>query len=141
MAHADGSIRVAMNEFRLPRSTDALLGDWRALERAERFAVTPDQRAACALRRADLTERTAAAWEPFRAGLTAIHEQIVQAWQSALESFQSSPTVRAYLDRCVTAEPADDDPMERALRARRERNTGPARNPHRRPPRRLNATR
>lgn len=62
-----GTVRFswAPLEFRLPRSTGNLMADFRALERAHLAATTPEQQAACALRRADLSARMAKAYQHF----------------------------------------------------------------------------
>lgn len=138
------TLTTAAVAWRLPRSTGDLLADWRALGRAEATASTDAQRAACALRRADLTERHTKAWAGMAAvlsqGAATFAEQLRATWESIAESVQLNFPQR-WICGLPLAHEADHtlerDVREQALHARRNRNTGPP--AHRRPPRRLDA--
>lgn len=125
-------------EFRLPRSTGDLGGDWIAAHRAARTATTDAQRAAVRLRFDDLVERTHQELQPvydrigdvvrgFAEQVGQISGQVFQALGQFLNSDWPRPEQVA----------AVDDPRARALQARRNRNTGPP--VQRRPPRRIDA--
>lgn len=136
--------QMASVEFRLPRSTGDLHADWRALARAETAATTDAQRAACALRRTDLTQRHMKAWTEMTSvlaqGFTEFGERIRATWESMARSIEvnfpqrwicgvdSAQQVDHYMDQ---------DVRERALQARRNRNTGPP--ARQRAPRRIDA--
>ncbi len=138
------SRQLASVEFRLPRSTGDLHADWRALARAETAASTDAQRAACALRRTDLTQRHMKAWTEMTSvlaqGFTEFGERIRATWESMARSIEvnfpqrwicgvdSAQQVDHYMDQ---------DVRERALHARRNRNTGPL--ARQRAPRRIDA--
>lgn len=132
-----------MAEWRLPRETADLNADMRALGRAYAAAVTPEQRAACAVRAASLLTRTAAdRAERARVAAEALAQvgsALGQALQGVGEAFRRfgealRPAAAAWQKLTNTA-PAPADPRERALHARRHRNTGPP--VRHRPPRQL----
>jgi hypothetical protein len=132
-------------EFRLPPQSSDLLADWRAARRAARAATTPAQVAAVDLRMAALSERSQAAFDlmsstmaelgrALSANFAAMAEAIAAAWPRA------SQTLYVNLHTSTDALGGRVEGIaERALAARRNRNTGPER--RRRAPRRIDATR
>jgi hypothetical protein len=131
-------------EFRLPRSTGDLAADWRAARIALAAAETDEQRVAVRLRMESLEERQQArnaelarqlehVFAPMREAMAVIGEA------GGVWLRQIGERMRPYFDNLrqagVIDDPAPADPRERALAARRNRNTGPQQ--RRRPPRTL----
>jgi hypothetical protein len=123
-------------EFRLPRSTGNLAADWLAAQLAFVAATTDEQRAAVRLRVESLTERQqlqnaelARQLEQAFAPMREVVDAIAEA--GAVWLRQIGERLRPFFDGLRRAGLVDEspsaDPRERALAARRSRNTGPQR--------------
>jgi hypothetical protein len=121
-------------EFRLPRSTGNLAADWRAAQRALLAATTDEQRAAVQLRMESLAERQRVqsaelarqldqAFAPVREVMAALGEAGA-AWMQQIGE-RMRPLFDGLRRAGVVEEAPPADPRERALAARRNRNTGP----------------
>jgi hypothetical protein len=133
--------------FELPPETDSLAVDWWCAQQAEVAARTDDQCVAVQLRMESLrarreelnrlaAERIREAVDGFVNRTREIMQGLTPAFQSMGEAFAQLNKNLARYNKTATVS-APDDPMTRALAARRNANTGPAQ--RRRPPRRIDA--
>jgi hypothetical protein len=124
--------------FRLPRSTGDLAADWREARLALLAATTGDQRGAVQLRMESLAERQRAAHLEATRQLAEAMRPVHAFFEGFAEAFrQTGERLRPFVEGLVRVVdvPPPGDPRERALPARRNRNTGPQQ--QRRPPRSL----
>ena len=121
-------------QWRLPRETGDLNADMRALAVAWRLASTPEQRAACSLRKeslrsrymarcAERTHRAMAGMVDLGSALRANMAVVGEAFGRFAEGVREAVEAWQKLNTALTTPPPD--PRERALQARRTRNTGP----------------
>lgn len=132
-------------QFRLPRSTSDLLADWQVARIAQATASTDAQRAAVALRIESLTERSRAEMTARAEAFRGVMDEISVRFRGTMDTIGTlfgqireslRPLGAALRDVGLVDEPElPADPRERALQARRNRNTGPP--VQRRPPRRI----
>jgi hypothetical protein len=115
-------------EFRLPRETGDLAGDWIRARAASRAAGTPEQHAAVKLRIESLTVRQEAVNREFFRRLSFAFESIGNTVTEIGRIFSgaASGLVKAFQEAGALATVPPADPRARALAARRARNTGPA---------------
>lgn len=113
--------------WRLPRQSGDLLADVRALRRAQTLATTADQRAACALRSDQLTERMEVALKPMVELIAQTAERFVGIGRVVGEGL--SQAFRPLVEAAALVEDArqrEQSARDRALEAKRKfGRTGP----------------
>jgi hypothetical protein len=143
-----GHDRWVSTAWRLPRSTGDRAADLRAARHALVMATTDEQLAAVAVRMESLRDRQAAAaratWEQLRPGIEALVELGRELFAGFAEGIRQvgealAPVLAEFGKTRGLQAQRPDDRWERALQARRTRNTGPAR--RQRPPLRIDARR
>lgn len=125
-------------DWRLPRETGNLLGDWHRARRAAVTATTDAQRAAVALRMESLMARSDEALRPGVEAVQAVMEGVREAFAAAGRAW--ARFVRESFPEVARAEQARREHLDvqaRALLARQARSTGPECRP--RAPRRIDA--
>lgn len=137
-----GSDVYRVRTFRLPPETGDLFTDWLAVRDALTLTVTDEQRAAVQARVESLTARREEVMRIMSEQLQLALDGMRQRMDAAMREL--APVFKAFGESMATlsreygdARQAPDDPMARALAARRRPNTGPVQ--RRRPPRRIDA--